>query len=184
MPPGLWLRADEGSNVPPSGAPRSEGVANDFLRALWWWLGLLLIYLLLASETGGAELSAGALLALVATVALTAVRRVSGVRFELKSAWLRPVATVPLRVVTDSFVVLAANCRRPFRARGSGRFSEREFNPGNDHPSSRTRRALVTTAVSLTPNSVVVAVDRAGHRLLVHELVPTKDTERDPDWPL
>lgn len=184
MPPGRRLRADQGSNVPPCGAPRNESVANNFLRALWWWVGLLLIYLLLAGKTNAAELFAGAVLALLATVALTAVRLVSGVRFELKSAWLRPLATVPLRVVTDSFLVLAANCRRPFRARGSGRFSKREFNPGNNHSASRTRRALVTAAISLTPNSVVVAVDRAGHRLLVHELVPTKDRERDPDWPL
>lgn len=161
-----------------------EDVAKPFLCAAGWWLVLFGVYLLLAGKTTGAELVVGAALALIATVALTRVRLKSGARFETKLAWLRPLAPVPWRMVSESFLVLGANCARPFRARGSGRFSEREFSPGNNHPPSRTRRALVTAAVSLAPNSIVLKIDREAHRLLVHELVPTKDVPRDPEWPL
>jgi hypothetical protein len=87
-------------------------------------------------------------------------------------------------MISDSVLVLRANCARPFRKRGSGRFSEREFNPGDDHAIARTRRALVTAAISLAPNSYVVAIDREARRILVHELVPRRAATRDPDWPL
>ena len=154
------------------------------MRAAGWWLGLFAIYLSLAGKMSAAEVVTGAALAVIATVALTTVRAESGVRYELKKSWLRPLAPMPFRMLSESFLVLGANCARFFRARGSGRFSEREFNPGNNHPSSRTRRALVTMASSLPPNSFVIAIAQEAHRLLVHELVPTKDVQRDPDWPL
>ena len=154
------------------------------MRALAWWLALFGVYLLLAGKTSGAELAAGAALALIATVALTKVRLESGARFDLKAGWLRPLATVPGKMLSDCFVVLAADCARVSRSRGSGRLSEREFNPGRNDPESRTRRALVTAGVCMAPNSIVLAIDREARRLLVHELVPTKDEPRDPNWPL
>jgi hypothetical protein len=43
---------------------------------------------------------------------------------------------------------------------------------------------LVTAAISLAPNSYVVAIDREARRILVHELVPRRAATRDPDWPL
>jgi multisubunit Na+/H+ antiporter MnhE subunit len=142
------------------------------------------MYLLLAGKTSLAELAAGAAVALVATIALATVRAEGRVHYELKKAWAVKLAPVLSQMVSDSFLVLGANCARVFRSRGSGRFGEREFNPGGNHPSARTRRALVTAAVSLAPNSFVLGIDEDAHRLLVHELVPTKDVKRDPDWPL
>lgn len=159
-------------------------MATPFLRTIGWWAALFAVYLLLAGKTSGAELVAGAALAVIATIALTKVRLESGARFELKAAWLRPLASVPWQTLRDCFVVLAADCARVFRSRGSGRFSEREFNPGGKDSASSTRRAVVVAAVSVAPNSIVLGIDREAHRLLLHELVPTKNTPRDPNWPL
>jgi multisubunit Na+/H+ antiporter MnhE subunit len=159
-------------------------VPTIILRLIAWWLGLLGLYLLLAGKLSGAEVLAGSVVAVLAVVALSSVRAQSKTRFDWKLAWARPLAGVPWRMISDSVLVLRANCARPFRNRGSGRFSERKFNPGNDHAIARTRRALVAAAISLPPNSYVLAIDRAAGRILVHELVPQRDAQRDPDWPL
>ncbi len=157
---------------------------KSFLRAAGWWLGLFGIYLLLAGKADPAELAVGAALALVATIALATVRAEGRVHYELKKSWLAKLAPVLPRMVSDSFLVLGANYARVFRSRGRGRFGEREFNPGGKNPLAWTRRALVTAAVSLPPNSIVLGIDEDAQRLLVHELVPTRDVKRDPDWPL
>ncbi len=124
------------------------------------------------------------LAAAVAAIAATAVRQQCGIRYAVKPRWLAHFLTLPWKVLSDCFVVLAAICWRPFFARGSGRSSEWEFNPGNDQAESKARRALVTAAVSLAPNTFVVGIDRENHRLLVHELVPAKGEPQDKDWPL
>ncbi|MFN2475003.1 MAG: Na+/H+ antiporter subunit E [Chthoniobacterales bacterium] len=149
-----------------------------------WWAALLAVYLLLASNVTLGEVAVGGVAGLVATLAITAVRAQSGARFAMKAAWWRPLATLPLRALSDSLLVLRAICRRPFRQRGSGRFAEREFNPGNDHALSKTRCALVTAAISFAPNSFVLGVDCDRRRLLIHELVPQREAARDQDWPL
>ena len=149
-----------------------------------WWLALTGIYCLLVSPLTIAEIAAGFAAALVATFALTIVRLETHARFPWKIAWLKPLAKVPPNVLRDCGIVLAAICERPFLTRGPGRFGEREFKPGNHQALSQTRRALVMAAISMAPNSFVVALDRAGRRLLVHELVPPKQSPREDDWPL
>ena len=60
--------------------------------------------------------------ALAAAVALTTVRAESGVRYELKKSWLRPLAPLPFRMLSDCF----RRPRRKLRARLS-RSRQREI---------------------------------------------------------
>lgn len=52
-----------------------------------------------------------------------------------------------------------------------------------DDPHTTARRALVTLANSLAPNSYVVTVLGGRGELLVHRLIPD-EPPHDPEWPL
>ncbi len=147
------------------------------------WAFLFALYCLLVGKLAPSEILTGGFVAGIAAIAAAAVREQSEIHYATKWSWLAHFARLPVKVLCDCFVVLAAVCRRPFLARGSGRSAEFEFNPGNDHPESKARRALVTAGVSLAPNSFVIGIDRENHRLLVHELVPARDAP-DKNWPI
>lgn len=157
------------------------------MRAGWfisWWMSLWLMYLLLVGTLELAEVAAGCVVAFLGTCAVRLVRKHGGLHFVMRTKWLRPLATLPGKALRDCAVVLAADCRWPFRKRGRGRFQELDFNCGGNHAVSVTRRALVTAAISFPPNSFVVWLDRKPCKLLVHQLIPSPQTSRDKDWPI
>jgi multisubunit Na+/H+ antiporter MnhE subunit len=153
-------------------------------RALISWLLLFGLYLALAAQLAGAEMLAAAVGAAIATTVMLAVRRVSRHHFQFSARWLGRFVHLPAEVVADCAVVYLAILRRPSLRQGSGRFQSREFNPGNQHPAARLRRALVTTAVALAPNTFPIGVPEGENALLVHQLVPKPNEQDDPDWPL
>jgi hypothetical protein len=149
-----------------------------------WWIFLLGIYLLLVGDLKGEEIAAGSLAALLAAAAVAVVRASSGCNFEFRAAWISPIWRALVDAIRGCVAMLAATCERPFRTRGKGRFDEVEFNPGNDLPVSKSRRALVIAAISLAPDSFVLDVDRPGHRLLLHRYGRVDSKPRNKDWPL
>jgi hypothetical protein len=74
------------------------------------------------------------------------------------------------------------------RARVAGEFRAVPFDPefGRQPGEAAARRAAVIAGVSVTPNSVVMAVDGGQERLLIHQLVHTRRPPGDGDrlWPL
>jgi multisubunit Na+/H+ antiporter MnhE subunit len=153
-------------------------------RALVYWLLLFGLYLVLAATVTVEELLVSAAGAGIAVTVMMAVRSTSRYHFQLSAGWLRRFGQVPAEVVIDCAVVYRAILRRPRLRQGSGRFQSRSYEPGNEHPSARLRRALVTTAVSLAPNTLVIGVPETGDELLVHQLVPEPEKPHDVQWPL
>ncbi|HEX3818043.1 MAG TPA: hypothetical protein VHW03_07135 [Chthoniobacterales bacterium] len=149
------------------------------------WLVAFGLYELLAGELSWPEAVVGAAVAAITVGVLANVRAQSTHHFQFPRGSLGKLRRVPLQMLIDCLIVFGAILRRPFLARGSGRFAEREFNQGNEHPASRARRALVTLGITCAPNTFVIGTISPNGKLLVHELVPEKSkTPRDRDWPL
>jgi multisubunit Na+/H+ antiporter MnhE subunit len=147
------------------------------------WLSFLLLYLVLAGQFSGAELLAGAFSAGIAAFLLTMARSRSRHHFRLPAHSLGKLLRLPAEVLADCARVFLAVLRRPAQRQGSGRFQVREFEPGNQHPTARARRALVTLAISWPPNSFVLGLT-PNEKLLVHQLLPQPAQDADPRWPL
>ena len=157
---------------------------KQLIRFTGWWFALLGLYLVLVGEVSLAELIFGLLSALVSAIAAEILRHQGAFHFSIEGVSIAPLTRLPWQALAESALVLAADCRRPFESLDSGRFTEIEFNPGDDSAASAMRRALVTAAVSFAPNSFVVLLDAKRGRLLVHQLVPTPEKPSHKDWPL
>ena len=149
------------------------------ISAIWRWLVLWGLYLLLAGELNAAELIFGLGAALISTVAVGIAHRHSPAHFVAMTDSLRPLARVPIKAIRDSVVVLSAMLNRR-----SGRFTSVRFDPGNHSSESATRRALVVAAASVAPNCFVVQLDFKKRSLLMHEFVPRRERVQDMKWPL
>lgn len=156
---------------------------TQIVRYLVYWALGFALYLLLAANVSLAELAVGAGVGAVTAAGLLVVRRYSRHHFQLPRHSLGRLSRVPWQMLIDCGIVLLAILRRPFRRRGTGRFQERDFHPGNEHPAARARRALVIFGICCAPNSIPLGVS-PNEKLLVHELVPQPPRERNRDWPL
>ncbi len=140
--------------------------------------------MLLVGELRGEEIAAGSLAALLAAAAVAVVRTNSRCTYEFRAAWLSPIWRALIDAIRGCAVMLAAICERPFQTRGKGRFDGVEFNPGDELPVCKSRRALVIAAISLSPDSFVLDVDRPGHRLLLHRYGRMESKPQNRDWQL
>ena len=94
--------------------------------------------------------------------------------------WL---ARVTGKMLTDSVRVVTALASSVAMRPARGRLSTIPFNPGESDARSVVRRAWITLGKSLTPNSIVIAVDWPHERLLVHELVSSGKPDVIQKWP-
>lgn len=94
-------------------------------------------------------------------------RRALGASWSLRPAWLKPLLAVPFVAVTDLVQVLLAAVRP---GRPGGRFITVSTGAVDDGPRARSRRALATWFLSVTPGSYVIDADPDTGRLLVHSL--------------
>ena len=134
----------------------------------------MLLWVLVTSTFRGSELVAGAVAAVLSAAAVEAVRERERFLFRPRLRWMRRAGRIPVRIVTDTWLLAVALVRhvtgtRPVR----GAFVVVPFRHGDDaDPEDSARRALVVTGLSIAPNSVVVGIDADRDELLVHQLVP------------
>jgi hypothetical protein len=105
----------------------------------------------------------------VCGVAAAAARRALGVRWRVRAASLRWVATLPIAVPTTTIAVLAATLRRHPQ---SGRLVDVALPEGEPAEVASSRRAIGALATSAAPASYVVDARPKDDAVLVHELVP------------
>lgn len=155
--------------------------------AAGWWLGLLLLYLLLAGSVNWQEVVAAVVLAGIAAGAVTATCRTGSLHFQPRLRWLPHFRRLPRQVLVDCLIVGAALARVLFRREKiEGTFRSIPFDPGGEDAESATRRALVTAGACLAPNTYVVAIDAEQGQLLLHQLVPSVQPPGggNREWPL
>jgi multisubunit Na+/H+ antiporter MnhE subunit len=134
-----------------------------------WWLAFFGLWLALVGTKAWLELVAGACAATIGLIALAVVTAQGLLGFRFHPRWLVEAGRPLARIVPDFLLLARALLERRRRA---GAFRAIPFDPGGDTPLGAGRRAFVTIAGSLAPNTLVVDVDRERNLLLVHEFDP------------
>jgi hypothetical protein len=143
------------------------------MRVLAWVLeGLLLIatYLLFIGEVSRLELAASVVVAALGVVAWNVV-------------WGEGLAAVAADgrlfaqgwrllgyAFSGTWEILLVLARHLAGKPAESLFQVTPFDPGGDDPHSATRRALAVGYTSITPNFIVVDVDRKEGRMLYHQI--------------
>jgi multisubunit Na+/H+ antiporter MnhE subunit len=149
-------------------------VGRYVVHWILWWVVLMALWLLLTGAFDPQETGVGVgAAALAATAALVVeVNGVVHLRLRATIRWLPKAAWLPARVVTDNWTVLSALVLRIAGRRDiRGAFRALPFDPGTDDADSATRRALLTWAICLAPNTYVVGIDRDAGLILCHQLL-------------
>jgi ABC-type amino acid transport system permease subunit len=150
---------------------------NPFLRSLALvvscWLALAGWWLLLVGTNAGLELVAAACAALLGTALALALRRHRLLRFRFQARWLAQALRVPWSIVRELGLVtwallLHVTGARPVRSA----YRAIPFPTGRADAVSAGRRAVITLADAMSPNSVPVDMDCERGVVLRHELDP------------
>ena len=153
------------------------------------WILLAGCYLLFAEQTGAGDLVAGAVIALCGSAIMEVVRRHSDRRYAVRPRWAQVVAPQVPRFFAECLPLLRA-LRTPSecRERGLGRLVAIAFDGTTGRTASEAagRRALVTSALCFTPNSVVLGLEMQPGHLLLHQIEATAEPpgSGNPVWPL
>src|SRR4051794_1211406 len=148
----------------PTSAPRTH-----LVRA-WvaWWVVCAAQWLLLVDNAKPQELAVGAVVAAVAATGAVLVRRERQRLFGVPVRWLPRLSRSVAGLVTDLAPLAVALVRRRREATG---LVEVPYAGDGVH------RVLTQAFGSLTPNTIVVAVDEERQVLLAHQLMRTADVE-------
>jgi hypothetical protein len=102
------------------------------------------------------------------------VRREGPLSFSVKLSWLARATRIPGAYLRDTRVIFGALFRRLVRLEEvSGAWRTVPLDWGTDDGRGAARRALITAAISVTPNAYVVSIDRDHNQAVVHQLVPS-----------
>ena len=135
---------------------------------------LYLVWLLVDDNVSQPELYTGIVVALLALLLATVLKRSSTVRLQLHPRMLRYLYRVPVLLLADSVrvcwaLIKVVLLRRP----AAGRFRAVRYDAGGESRSDVTRRVLTEWSGSIAPNRYVIGIDPSDRTLLVHELVET-----------
>lgn len=137
-----------------------------------WWIALVLLWQLFVNTFAMPEVLAGLGAAAIAATAAEIVREQGLIHFRPQLRWLVRARKLPLAVIVDCGVVMGALWRRVGRREPvKGAFTAFPFVSGGDDAEAAARRALYVLAISLTPNTFVIGIDRENDVMLVHQLV-------------
>ncbi len=138
----------------------SRPMVRTLSGAVLWSLAALGIWLLTLSALSWGELLVGAGCSVVVGVIALAAQRAVGTSWKPNAASLRPLVALPLAIGADAVQVLTLPLRH--RGRRGGQFETMDIDAAGSSPQAVTRRALATLGTTVTPASIVVAVDDEG----------------------
>jgi multisubunit Na+/H+ antiporter MnhE subunit len=149
---------------------------------LAWWALLFAFWLVLTFTPVFSELVVGAAAASIAATAAELVWHQRLIGFRPRPTWVLRAYRLPREVVRDTFTVFGVLFRHlTGRQEMRGAWRAIPIDAGGDEPRSATRRALIATAISATPNAYVVGIDSDNGLMLVHQLKPSPETTAEAD---
>jgi hypothetical protein len=151
---------------------------------LTWWVALTVLYWLLVFKTEPAELVAGALCGAVSATAVELVRRHGSAMFGPGWGWVPALVRLPMEVVVDTLLLCGVLWRVIVRREDvRGRFVALPFKGARGRGrEAASRRAVAKFIGSISPNTLVVGFAEKHDRVLMHQLVPTKQPPRCDPW--
>lgn len=150
------------------------------------WVVVAAGYLVLAGHLVLPELVAALSVSAAAVLLIEALKRGKSRSFRIRAAWLLPVLSrVPVNVLRDSAAIGVSLVKSALGGKClDGSFVRVPFEGAGRDPYSAGRRALITAAISVSPNTIAVKLFRKS--ILVHRLTPpgSATAPADSKWPL
>ena len=137
------------------------------------WAGLLGLWFLFVYQLSIVELIAGAAAAVLTLGALGLSLHAVPLRFKPEARWLSRVFFLPVMVVKDTLVLVRALARLTTGSRIYSLFQVTHFAATAEGPRPNAKRVLAVAFTTVSPNSIVVGIDRKTGLLLFHELEKT-----------
>jgi multisubunit Na+/H+ antiporter MnhE subunit len=140
-----------------------------------WYVPLVGLWLLFVVTLDPAELLLGVVAAAIGATAQELVNAQDLVRFRLEPPWLRGLRHLPKEVLVESWllaVVLWRQLAGRRRATGEYRYVPFPADAEADDAGANARKALVTIALSLAPNTYVIGIEGSDRAMLIHQLLP------------
>jgi hypothetical protein len=146
---------------------------------LAWWFLCFCLWLVYVGEWNRYSWVSGAVAASIGATGAVIVQHLGLLRFRPAVRPLRSGWRVPVQVVVDFGILVAALWRVLVRRREvRGVFRAKRVDLGGDDPSSSFRRAWAVVAATYSPNAYVVDVDSERGTVLLHDLVSCEASER------
>ena len=137
------------------------------------WAGLVGLWFLFVYQLSLIELLAGAAVAAVSLVALQVSLHAVPLRFKPELRWFSGVFILPVTVVKDMVILLRALARLLQGKKLSSLFQVTRFSATAEGSRANAKRVLAIAFITVSPNSIVVGIDRKSGLLLFHELERT-----------
>ncbi len=144
-----------------------------WLQLVIAWLSFVGLWFLFVYQLSLTELIAGAGAAAVTIVGLELSLKVVPLRFQPELRWLLLMLRLPGTVIRDMGVLVRIFFRLITGKKIPGLFQVTDFSALGEGPRANARRALAVVFTTVSPNSVVVGIDRKTGLLLFHELEAT-----------
>ncbi len=141
-----------------------------------WWLTIFLFWLALMQPIDLSGILAGCLVALLAASLAVVVNREGLYKLRPERKWLKFTWKIPLMLVQDFWKVLSALVQQIRQSHPQfGKFRAVPFNDDQTRGFLSNRRVLITTIVSLLPNSYAIGIDPEENMILIHEMIPSSN---------
>jgi multisubunit Na+/H+ antiporter MnhE subunit len=138
------------------------------------WLSQWLLWVLFANNAGAHEIAIGAMASALATSAVVRFQGRLKDRFHLSTRDALQVRHTPVLVASDTRILFRVIGLRLLERDVPGGVATVHFTLGGDDPNSRGRRALATTFLTITPNTLVLGFLSNEQELFFHTLIPQK----------
>ncbi|HET7184328.1 MAG TPA: Na+/H+ antiporter subunit E [Terriglobales bacterium] len=153
---------------------RSQSRVFDAIRkSVLEYLVLLAVWMLFVSMMKRQEFIAGALAALIASVADASIKSAKFARFKPKMQWLPLIFWEAWYALDGSWAIMAAMVKHIAGKKSEAEFVSIRMQAGGDDAESWARRTLMTAYLTIPPNFIVLGIDIKEQRMLVHQVSKT-----------
>jgi hypothetical protein len=145
-----------------------------------WFLAFFWVWMLLVGDWNRIEWIGGACVSAVAATIAEPVRRTARVDLGVALEVVRGGTSALLMVFVDFGILVVALARTLVTGRSvRGSYITRSFDPGpKTTPAGAVRRAWTVLIAGYSPNAYVVDIDVEERTVLLHDLVPHRNSEK------
>jgi len=143
-----------------------------------WWIALFWLWLAYQGEWNRIEWVAAAGAATLGAALATALASLGLLTFRIPWAAFADAKNVPLQIVTDFAIITRALAHRLAGRRVHGRFVVRSFESAGSAARAAGDRGARAVLGTYSPNAYVVDIDPGRHVVLLHDLVPNRNSEK------
>ena len=137
------------------------------------WICFIGLWFLFVYQLSLIELVAGAAAALATIVALELSLKVVPLRFQPKPSWLFCTFKLPAIIIQDMGILVRALAGLMAGKKIPSLFQVTYFSAAGEEGQANAKRTLAVAFTTVSPNSVVVGIDRKSGLVLFHELERT-----------